>query len=66
MIEIKSCCFGPFSLWEKPMLPLKASIKISNALEKLANCKLFRFMRFFANRWVLLIQPEPPARSIVK
>jgi ubiquinone/menaquinone biosynthesis C-methylase UbiE len=57
LMDVRSCCFGPFSLWKKEMLPLSRTIKISTALEGLQRHRGFGFLRFFANRWVLLLQP---------
>jgi ubiquinone/menaquinone biosynthesis C-methylase UbiE len=58
VVEVRSCCFGPFSLWKKEILPLSTSIKISRFLERLLRRKAFGFLSFFANRWVVLITPE--------
>ncbi len=61
--EVRGCCFGPFSLWKKQMVPLRRTIRISAALEALSRRRGFRFLRFFANRWVLLLQPDCSGRE---
>jgi ubiquinone/menaquinone biosynthesis C-methylase UbiE len=58
IIEVKGYCFGPFSIWQKSLFSMETSIKLSNFIEDLSNYKLFGFLKFFANRWVLLIKPE--------
>ena len=58
ILEIKGYCFGPFSLWKKDMFPLETSIKISNLIEELISYKIFGFLKYFSNRWVLLLKPE--------
>ena len=58
IIEIRGYCFGPFSIWQKSLFSLKTSIKLSNFIEGLINFKFFGFLKFFSNRWVLLIRPE--------
>ena len=58
IIEVRGYCFGPFSIWQKSLFSTKNSIKLSNFIEGLINYKLFGFLKFFSNRWVLLIKPE--------
>lgn len=58
IIEIRGYCFGPFSIWQKSLFSLKTSINLSNFIEGLINYKLFGFLKFFSNRWVLLIKPK--------
>jgi ubiquinone/menaquinone biosynthesis C-methylase UbiE len=58
VVDVRSCCFGPFSLWKNEILKTGTSIKVSDALERLLSHKTFGFLRFFANRWVLLVQSE--------
>ncbi len=58
IIEAKGYCFGPFSIWQKSLFSLKTSIKLSNFIEGLINYKLFGFLKFFSNRWVLLIKQK--------
>ncbi|NCD32806.1 MAG: class I SAM-dependent methyltransferase [Spartobacteria bacterium] len=55
---VRSCCFGPFSLWKQELLPLKLSIKFSMTLERLTRCRGWGFLRFFANRWVVVLRAE--------
>jgi len=57
VMEVRSCCFGPFSLWKREILSLSRTMKISDALEALQRHRGFGFLRFFANRWVFLLQP---------
>ncbi len=57
VMDVQSCCFGPFSLWKQEMLPLSRTIKFSTALEALQRHRGFGFLRVFANRWVVLLQP---------
>jgi ubiquinone/menaquinone biosynthesis C-methylase UbiE len=65
VVEVRSCCFGPFSFWKNEIVTTRTSIKISNALEGLLKHKAFRFLRCFANRWVVLLQPDAsPAPSV--
>lgn len=59
VVEVRSACFGPFSLWKNEMLPLRVSEKISEWLAGLAGSRMFGFLKFFANRWVVLLQPRP-------
>ena len=58
IIEAKGYCFGQFSIWQKSLFSAKNSIKLSNFIEGLINYKLFGFLKFFSNRWVLLIKSE--------
>ena len=58
IIEARGYCFGPFSIWQKSLFSLKTSINLSNFIEGLINYKLFGFLKFFSNRWVLLIKSE--------
>ena len=58
IIEVRGYCFGPFSIWQKSLFSAKNSIKLSNFIEGLINYKLFGFLKFFSNRWVLLIKYE--------
>ncbi len=55
--ESRGYCFGPFSIWKKDLFSLKTSIKISDFIESLLRYRLFGFLSFFANRWVIHIQP---------
>ena len=58
--EERGYCFGPFSLWQRSIFSLNTSVKLSNFIEGLLKYQLFGFLKFFANRWVLLIQPDNP------
>lgn len=58
IIEIRGYCFGPFSIWQKNLFSLNTSTKLSNFIEELITYRLFGFLKFFVNRWVLLIKPE--------
>jgi len=58
IVEVRGYCFGPFSIWQKSLFSLNTSIKLSNFIEGLINGKLFGFLKFFSNRWVLLIRQE--------
>jgi ubiquinone/menaquinone biosynthesis C-methylase UbiE len=58
IIEIEGYCYGPFSLWKEDLFPLETSIKISEFIDKLSGYKIFGFLKYFSNRWVLLLQPE--------
>jgi ubiquinone/menaquinone biosynthesis C-methylase UbiE len=55
--EVRSYCFGPFSIWKKGLFSLEKSIRISNFFESLLDYKTFGILKFFANRWVLHIKP---------
>jgi ubiquinone/menaquinone biosynthesis C-methylase UbiE len=55
---VHPCGFGPFSLWKKRRGPLLRAIKTSRFLEALCQHLPLRFLACFANRWVILIQPE--------
>ena len=57
VMDVQSCCFGPFSFAKQEMLPLSRTIKFSTALEALQRHRGFGFLRLFANRWVVLLQP---------
>jgi ubiquinone/menaquinone biosynthesis C-methylase UbiE len=59
VVEVRSCCFGPFSLWKNEIFKTGTSVRISAAFERLLSHKAFGFLHFFANRWVLLVQPDP-------
>lgn len=56
LIEVRGYCYGPFSFWQKSLFSLETSIKISNFIENFMNYKIFRFLKFFSNRWVLLLK----------
>lgn len=60
IIETRGYCFGPFALWQKSSISLQTSIKISEFIESLQRFRIFGFLSFFANRWVLRIQPIKP------
>lgn len=55
--EYRGYCFGPFALWQKSFFSLERSINISEFIEGLQRFRIFGFLSFFANRWVLWIQP---------
>ena len=48
--------FGPPRFWLKDYLPLKTSIKISNSIISISNIKIFSFIKYLANRWVICLQ----------
>jgi len=48
--------FGPPRFWLKDYLPLKTNIKISNFMIATSNIKLFSFIKYLANRWVICVQ----------
>ncbi|MDX1798402.1 MAG: hypothetical protein R3255_07115, partial [Candidatus Lokiarchaeia archaeon] len=60
IVGIKGYCYGSFSFWQRDLFSLETSIRISNLIDSLANYKLFGFLRFFANRWILMIRPRDP------
>ena len=62
--EVRGYCFGPFALWQRSIFSLNTSVKLSNFIEGLLKYQLFGFLKFFANRWVLLIQPDSPDKII--
>ena len=55
---IQPCGFGPFSLWKKSRCSLERVIKTSERLEAWCHHTPLRVLTYFANRWVILIQPE--------
>ena len=62
-IEVRSCCFGPFSLW-KPYHSPETSIKTSDHIEALLKYKPFGFLHLLANSWIILIKPTTEGTSI--
>jgi len=62
VIDVRSCCFGPFSIW-KPYHSPETSGKTSSRIEGLLKYRIFGFLNYFANRWVMLIQPVANRRE---
>jgi len=54
--EIVSFGYGPFTLFNKPILPDHVSYKISNKMEFVAGKFLTKMWKAVANRWVFAIQ----------
>lgn len=55
LIDYRGYCFGPFSFWKKDLFSLDKSISFSNKIEMFLKYPGFRFLSFFANRWVFLL-----------
>lgn len=55
---LKTLCvsFGPPRFWLKEYLSLKTNIKISNFIIAINNVKIFSFIKYLANRWVICIK----------
>lgn len=55
---LNSLCvsFGPPRFWLKDYFSLKTNIKISDFMITTSNIKIFSFIKYFANRWVICAQ----------
>ena len=51
-----SVAFGPPRFWQKEYITLSRNIKISDFLNRQSNKRLFSFLKYFANRWVICVQ----------
>lgn len=58
IIAEQPCCYGPFALWKESRCSTETSAKTSDFLENIQKHKGLGFLHHFANRWVILIQPE--------
>jgi ubiquinone/menaquinone biosynthesis C-methylase UbiE len=56
LVNFRGYCFGPFSFWKRELLSLEKSIYLSNKIEFFLKYPAFRFLSFFANRWVFLLE----------
>lgn len=51
-----SVSFGPPRFWLKDYLSLKTNINISNFIIAASNFKIFSFIKYLANRWVICVK----------
>ncbi len=51
-----SVSFGPLTLFLINIIPLSLSIKISEYMAKKSEKKMYSFLQYFANRWVICLQ----------
>lgn len=56
--EIKTVAlgFGPLTYFKKQILTGRSFLLISGSLEKMAGLKIFRFLNFFTNHWVVYLK----------
>jgi hypothetical protein len=48
--------YGPLTFWRKELLGIKRSIRLSRRFEKMARMKIFKFLPFFANHWIVCLE----------
>lgn len=59
ILDVRSGCFGPFSLWKVTYLGgRETAARTSRVFENLQQYAPFGFLKFFTNRWVILIKPS--------
>lgn len=54
--EVCGIGYGPFTFFQKQIIPLKTGIRLSNLLEKISKNKLFSSLDYFASRWIVVTQ----------
>ena len=54
--KINSVGYGPFTIWSKSIFSDNFTIRISNMIDDISMVMGFRWLKYFANRWVVSLQ----------